>query len=215
MRVVRILTLKENAEVYRTLPLRGGIGSRTKKKLILRGNAEQAPSAEETVPAEENGLGAKTDRLLEEKTRQNRFRALYRLRKNRNEDRLWECAVAFQNYEFKTYSGLPFNYTLKKGKNGKLTRELWVDRRANSKSLVWSSVLLAYRSLKESKEVIARPKLLGDIRGITYIYGIFYRFGLIDVPEWAKQNMTFSAKVFSTALAASEQLQAEEIKKQN
>ena len=27
-----------------------------------------------------------------------------------------------------------------------------------------------------------RPKALGDIRGVTYIYGMFYRFGLIDVP---------------------------------
>ena len=26
------------------------------------------------------------------------------------------------------------------------------------------------------------PKALGDIRGVTYIYGMFYRFGLIDVP---------------------------------
>jgi hypothetical protein len=31
--------------------------------------------------------------------------------------------------------------------------------------------------------VIARPKALGDIRGISYIYPILYRFGLIEVPE--------------------------------
>ena len=34
-----------------------------------------------------------------------------------------------------------------------------------------------------------RPKALGDIRGVTYIYGMFYRFGLIDVPDEAKEKM--------------------------
>ena len=38
-------------------------------------------------------------------------------------------------------------------------------------------------------EVVERPKALGDIRGVTYIYGMFYRFGLIDVPDEAKEKM--------------------------
>ena len=33
------------------------------------------------------------------------------------------------------------------------------------------------------------PKALGDIRGVSYIYGMFYRFGLIDVPDTARQKM--------------------------
>lgn len=37
--------------------------------------------------------------------------------------------------------------------------------------------------------VVERPKALGDIRGVTYIYGMFYRFGLIDVPDKAKDHM--------------------------
>lgn len=36
--------------------------------------------------------------------------------------------------------------------------------------------------------MVDRPKALGDIRGITYIYGMFYRFGLIDIPEMAKER---------------------------
>ena len=32
------------------------------------------------------------------------------------------------------------------------------------------------------EKVVDRPKALGDIQGVTYIYGMFYRFGLIDVP---------------------------------
>lgn len=35
-----------------------------------------------------------------------------------------------------------------------------------------------------------RNKALGDIRGVSYIYGMFYRFGLIDVPEKVKEKTT-------------------------
>jgi hypothetical protein len=53
----------------------------------------------------------------------------------------------------------------------------------------WSSVLLALKNIKKVGEVVDRPKALGDIRGVTYIYGVFYRFGLIDVPDDAKEKM--------------------------
>ena len=36
---------------------------------------------------------------------------------------------------------------------------------------------------------MSRPKALGDIRGVTYIYGMFYRLGMIDVPDDAKEKM--------------------------
>ena len=32
-------------------------------------------------------------------------------------------------------------------------------------------------------ETVPRPKALGDIRGMTYIYPMLYRFGVIEVPE--------------------------------
>ena len=64
----------------------------------------------------------------------------------------------------------------------------YIDRREKSKSLAWSTVLLALGNIKEVGEVVERPKALGDIRGVTYIYGIFYRFGLIDVPEEVKEK---------------------------
>lgn len=38
-------------------------------------------------------------------------------------------------------------------------------------------------------EVVDRPKALGDIRGVSYIYVLFYRFGLIDVPDEVKEKM--------------------------
>ena len=69
------------------------------------------------------------------------------------------------------------------------TKELFIDRRENSKSLAWSSVLLAFHNIPQIGCVVDRPKALGDIRGVTYIYAIFYRFGLIDAPEKAKEKM--------------------------
>ena len=73
---------------------------------------------------------------------------------------------------------------------GEFTKELWIDRREGSKSLAWSSVLLAYHNIGKIGEVVDRPKALGDIRGVSYIYGMFYRFGLIDVPKKVKEKMT-------------------------
>ena len=96
--------------------------------------------------------------------------------------------LTYAGVKFKIYSGLPFSYEIKKGRSGEYTKELWIDRRENSKSLAWSSVLLALGNIKKVGEVVERPKALGDIRGVTYIYGMFYRFGLIDVPDEAKDE---------------------------
>ena len=50
-------------------------------------------------------------------------------------------------------------------------------------------MLLALGHIKKVGEVVERPKALGDIRGVTYIYGMFYRFRLIDVSDEAKEKM--------------------------
>ncbi len=121
--------------------------------------------------------------------RQRHYRAVVALRKDPCEENLWKCVVAFRGYKFKTMFGLPFTYTLKKGRGDEFTKELWIDRREDSKSLAWSSVLLAYHNIGKIREVVDRPKALGDIRGVSYIYGLFYRFGLIDVPDKVKEKM--------------------------
>ena len=119
--------------------------------------------------------------------RQRRYRAMKRWRDEPTEENFWGVVLAYAGVKFKTYSGLPFSYEIKKGRNGEYTKELWIDRREKSKSLAWSSVLLALKNIKG--EVVDRPKALGDIRGMTYIYGMFYRFGLIDVPDEVKEKM--------------------------
>ena len=143
-----------------------------------------------------------------------RNKVLETLLNEQSEEALWTAVIAFQGYKFRTYSGLVFSYGLKKGRGrgiaesgvaneqdeackkaeackqgGVYTKELFIDRRENSKSLAWSSVLLAFHNIPSIGSVVDRPKALGDIRGVTYIYAMFYRFGLIDAPEKAKEKM--------------------------
>ena len=133
-----------------------------------------------TVPTDKISVGAE---------RQRRYRAVKKLRMEPTEEHLWDVVLIYVDRQFKTYSGLAFTYELRKGRNGRYTKELWIDRREKSKSLAWSSVLLAMENIKELGAVVDRPKALGDIRGVTYIYGMFFRFGLIDVPETVKEKM--------------------------
>ena len=124
--------------------------------------------------------------------RQRRYRAMKRWRSNPTEENFWGVVVGYAGVKFKTYSGLPFTYEVRKGRNGEYTKELWIDRREKSKSLAWSSIVLALGNIKE--KVVDRPKALGDIRGVTYIYGMFCRFGLIDVPDEVKEKMCHPKK---------------------
>ena len=118
-----------------------------------------------------------------------REKIIERVKTEQNEEALWAAVIEFQGYKFRTYSGLVFSYSLKKGRGYSYTKELFIDRRENSKRLAWSSVLLAFHNIPSIGCVIDRPKALGNIRGVTYIYAMFYRFDLIDVPEKAKEKM--------------------------
>ena len=109
---------------------------------------------------------------------------------------LWDCIVAFQNYPFYTVSGLPFSYTLKKGRNGEYTKELFIDRRENSKSLAWSSVRMAFeRALEQQSAVFTRPKELADVRGVSYTFSLLWRFGMISVSEEVEKKLKGNRKV--------------------
>lgn len=71
-----------------------------------------------------------------------------RWRADPTEENFWGVVVAYAGMNFKTYSGLSFSYEVRKGRNGEYTKELWIDRREKSKSLAWSSVLLALKNIK-------------------------------------------------------------------
>lgn len=103
------------------------------------------------------------------------------------EDLLWQTIILFSGYKFHTATGLPFSYEIKLGRNGEYTKELWIDR-TDGKSLTWSSVVLAYNKIEKGR-VYGRPKELSDSRGVSYLFPIFYRFGLIEVEERIKVKM--------------------------
>lgn len=108
--------------------------------------------------------------------------AVEALQEDMSEEKLWECIELFQGYPFRTITGLKYSYTLKKGRNGDYTKELFIDRRESSKSLAWSSIVLAFEKAEEGT-IYEKPKAIGDIRGISYIYPMLWRFGIIAVPE--------------------------------
>ena len=139
-------------------------------------------------PAEtdSNNISVGAERIRRMRKRE---KILEELRAKQSEEALWAAVIEFQGYKFRTYSGLVFSYGLKKGRGDTYTKELFIDRRENSKSLAWSSVLLAFHNIPSIGSVVDRPKALGDIRGVTYIYAMFYRFGLINVTEKAKEKM--------------------------
>ena len=95
--------------------------------------------------------------------RQRRYRAMKRWRDEPTEENFWGVVRAYAGVKFKTYSGLPFSYEIKKGRNGEYTKELWIDRREKSKSLAWSSVLLALKNIKG--KVVEQPESSGRYPG--------------------------------------------------
>ncbi len=107
---------------------------------------------------------------------------------------LWSLIISRQAHPFYTASGLLFTYTIKIGKKGQLTKELIIDRREQSKTLTWSSIRVAFEKVMRDKEAgkgvfYPKPKAIGDIRGISYIYPLFWKFGIIEVPEAVAEKM--------------------------
>ena len=143
------------------------------------------PYTKAVYKAEELSLNAEKIGMF--RRRQQAVRALA---ENPCEDRLWNVVIAFQKYPFHTASGLPFVYELKKERSGRYNKELIVSRCRDSKTIVWSSVLMAYeKAVDLIGEVVERPKGLGDIRGVSYIYPLFYRFGIIEIPDIVANKM--------------------------
>ena len=54
------------------------------------------------------------------------YQAVEKLRETLDEKYLWEVILLYAGESFKTYTGLPFTYEVRKGRNGDYTRELCV-----------------------------------------------------------------------------------------
>jgi hypothetical protein len=121
-------------------------------------------------------------------------------------DALWKTVIAYQNYPFHTSSGLPFSYIVYHKKSGEYGGELLVSRKEKSKTLTKSSVMLAFYTVLEriqtadvtnnpgkSPDLIPPeykgPKAIGQIFGISYIYSLFWKWGLIAVPATVENRL--------------------------
>ena len=54
---------------------------------------------------------------------QRRYTAMKRWKADPTEKNFWEVVLAYAGVNFKTYSGLPFSYTVRKGRNGEYTKD--------------------------------------------------------------------------------------------
>jgi hypothetical protein len=117
---------------------------------------------------------------------------------------LWQTVIAYQNYPFYTSSGLPFSYTVKCKKNGDYSEGLLVSQKEGSKTLTRRSVLLAFHNVLEGLSIVntgygttkalapaeyKRPKSIGRIFGISYVYIKFWKWGLISVPKKLEKKL--------------------------
>ena len=115
---------------------------------------------------------------------------------------LWDALLAGQGAFFNTSSGLPFSYVVKRKRNGEYSGELLVSRKESSKTLTRSSVLLAFHKVIDATQICdidgkaelilpeyKGPKAIGQIFGISYIYSIFWKFGLIRVPAKVQEKL--------------------------
>ena len=103
------------------------------------------------------------------------------------------CAASLSRVHFLYNDWITFSYEIRKGRSGEYTKELWIDRRGESKSLTMSTILRAYEN-SIGAGIVDWPKALGDLHGVSYIYPIFFRFGLIEVPEKVKAIMNGKKK---------------------
>ena len=55
-----------------------------------------------------------------------------------------------------------------------------------SEENLWQAVIAFQKRILEE---VTKPKALGDIRGVSYIYPILWRFGLLRVPEAIEKKM--------------------------
>lgn len=133
------------------------------------------------VPYKESEVSANADRCEKYRQRKAAVAAIHDM------ETLWKAIELFAGYVFHTATGLKYTYTVHGG-------ELFISRK--EKSVTMSTVEKAYKKVAgDSVRIYNRPKDQGDLFGISYIYPIFYRFGLIDVPEKVKRKMVYNKKI--------------------
>ena len=129
------------------------------------------------VPYKESEISANADRC-----------DLYRKRRTaieqiRDDESLWKCITLFQKYKFYTIEKTGFIYDVEEHGTNAENNRIIIDR--EEIMIPYSDVLEAYNRTKQMAAgeipVVKKLEDFGDWKGSKYLYGIFYRFGLIDV----------------------------------
>lgn len=129
------------------------------------------------VPYKESEISANADRC-----------DLYRKRRTaveqiRDGESLWKCITLFRKYKFYTIEKTGFIYEVEEHGMDAENNSIIIDQ--EEMMIPYSDVLEAYNRTKQmaAGEIPVVKKLVdfGDWKGSKYLYGIFYRFGLIDV----------------------------------
>ena len=120
---------------------------------------------------------------------------------NEQQNALWQTIILFEDYPFVTSGrgkrpGVRFRYTVRQETGGGRPKyqgnsienrgnELFIDGR--EKSISRSSVNYAYDIVQECRGNIKGPKTL-KIYGSSYVYSLFFRFGLIQTAAALNQT---------------------------
>lgn len=129
------------------------------------------------VPYKESEISANADRC-----------DLYRKRRTaveqiRDGESLWKCITLFRKYKFYTIEKTGFIYEVEEHGMDAENNSIIIDQ--EEMMIPYSDVLEAYNRTKQMAAgeipVVKKLEDFGDWTGAKYLYGIFYRFGLIDV----------------------------------
>lgn len=129
------------------------------------------------VPYKESEISANADRC-----------DLYRKRRTaveqiRDGESLWKCITLFRKYKFYTIEKTGFIYEVEEHGMDAENNSIIIDQ--EEMMIPYSDVLEAYNRTKQMAAgeipVVKKLEDFGDWKGAKYLYGIFYRFGLIDV----------------------------------
>ncbi len=102
----------------------------------------------------------------------------YHTVRNETDEQIWQKIVDRAGQTFRTARGLPFTYSIKRGRDGSLLGEIVVNRK--EKTITRNTVLLAYQratELMETEGCVSGPKKLG-VFGASYLYPVFLALGM-------------------------------------
>lgn len=122
------------------------------------------------------------------------------------DDLLWHAVVQYQHYPFHMSSGKLFDYIIKRKKNAARSEMLVISYEGENKLLPKRSVLRVFHNVLDaieykkkvnvnvsSKESIiptyVEPEEMGRIFGVSYIYSMFWKFGVIRVPDYVEKKL--------------------------